>query len=166
MTENREHEMNRRHRESERYYIDGNTARRLNTQPEPRRRAKNQQVEQQEPVIRHEKRVSAFDLKYTLFLIISVVITLGTCFMYMHSNSELTKTEQSVAALQSQLKDVQEQNNSLKESLSTTIDLERIYQIATGRLGMVYADENQVIYYNSSNSDYVRQYESIPGKKQ
>ena len=85
--------------------------------------------------------------------------------MYMRSNSELTRTEQSVAALQSQLQDIQEQNNSLKESLSTTIDLDEVYQIATKRLGMVYADEKQVIYYNSSNSDYVRQYEAIPGRQ-
>ena len=30
---------------------------------------------------------------------------------------------------------------------------------------MVYADESQIIYYNSSNDDYVRQYESIPDKQ-
>lgn len=46
-----------------------------------------------------------------------------------------------------------------------TIDLDEIYQIATGRLGMVYAGEDQVIYYDSSNNDYIRQYESIPGGK-
>ena len=165
MTGNNNNNIARRRRESERYYIDGNTARRLNVQPEPQKKKKKQQVRQQKPEIRHEKRVSAFDLRYTLFLIVSVGITLGTCFMYMRSNSELTRTEQSVAALQSQLQDIQEQNNFLKESLNTTIDLEEVYQIATKRLGMVYANEEQVIYYNSSNSDYVRQYESIPGRR-
>ncbi len=165
MTGNNNNNIARRRRESERYYIDGNTARRLNVQPEPQKKKKKQQVRQQEPEIRHEKRVSVFDLRYTLFLIISVGITLGTCFMYMRSNSELTRAERSVAALQSQLQDIQEQNNSLKESLNTTIDLEEVYQIATKRLGMVCANEEQVIYYNSSNSDYVRQYESIPGRR-
>jgi len=77
----------------------------------------------------------------------------------------LKKNEQAVTALQSQLQTVQEQNNSLKESLNKTIDLDEIYQIATGRLGMVYAGEDQVIYYDSSNNDYIRQYESIPGGK-
>lgn len=165
MTEKRSNQTVKRRRESERYYIDGNTVRRLHDQPDPPKRKKKQQVHQQETEIHREKRVSAFDLRYTLFLIISVGITLGTCFMYMRSNSGLTRTEQSVAALQSQLQDIQEQNNSLKESLSTTIDLDEVYQIATKRLGMVYADEKQVIYYNSSNSDYVRQYEAIPGRQ-
>lgn len=142
---------------AERYYIDGNTARRLNEQPEtPKRRNK---------AVQHKKRVSVFDLKYTLFLVTSVGITLAACFMYLHSSSVLKKNEQAVTALQSQLQTVQEQNNSLKESLNKTIDLDEIYQIATGRLGMVYAGEDQVIYYDSSNNDYIRQYESIPGGK-
>lgn len=166
MTEDKRREVARSRRQSERYYIDGNTARQLNAEPARRRKKQQkQQVQQEKPEIRHEKRVAAFDLKYTLFLVVSVGITLGTCFMYMHSNAELTRTEQSVAALQTQLLELQEQNLVLKESLNTTIDLNDVYRTATGKLGMVYADEDQVIYYNSSNSDFVRQYESIPGKK-
>lgn len=153
-------------RDPERYYIDGNTARRLNEQPEmPRRTTKNIQVEPKTVTVKHKKRVSAFDLKYTLFLVVSVGITLGTCFMYLHSNSALKNSEQNVTALQTQLQTLQEQNSSLKGSLNTTIDLDQVYQIATGELGMVYADESQIIYYNSNNDDYVRQYESIPDKQ-
>ena len=154
-------------REPERYYIDGNTARRLNEEPETPKRRHTQSVQSQpkKQTVQHKKRVSAFDLKYTLFLVASVGITLATCFAYLHSNSVLKKNEQAVATLQSQLQTVQEQNNSLKESLNKTIDLDEIYQIATGRLGMVYAGEDQVIYYDSSNNDYIRQYESIPGGK-
>ena len=95
----------------------------------------------------------------------SVGITLGTCFMYLHSNSALSDAKQNVTVLQTQLQTLQEQNTSLKGSLNTSIDLDQIYQIATGELGMVYADESQIIYYNSSNDDYVRQYESIPDKQ-
>lgn len=151
-------------KDPERYYIDGNTARRLNEQPEMPKK-KTTRAQTQPVTIKHKKRVSAFDLKYTLFLVLSVGITLGTCFMYLHSNSALKDSEQNVAALQTQLQTLQEQNNSLKGSLNTTIDLDQIYQIATGELGMVYADESQIIYYNSSNNDYVRQYESIPDKQ-
>ena len=153
-------------RESERYYIDGNTARRLREEPvQPKRRTVSAQPKSDPKPIQHKKRVSAFDLKYTLFLVTSVGITLATCFMYLHSNSILNKHEREVTALQTQLQTVQEQNNSLKESLNKTIDLDEIYQTATGRLGMVYAGEDQVIYYDSSNDDYIRQYESIPGGK-
>ena len=153
-------------RDPERYYIDGNTARRLNEQPEmPRKTTENTQEKPKAAPVAHKKRVSAFDLKYTLFLVVSVGITIGSCFMYLHSNSILKDSEQQVTALQTQLQTLQEQNSSLKGSLNTTIDLDQVYQIATGKLGMVYADESQIIYYNSSNDDYVRQYESIPNKQ-
>lgn len=179
MAENRNRSAEGRRRQSERYYIDGNTARRLNTESEMERRRRRrlreqrrqaerkqaEQVQQEKPVIRREKRVAVFDLKYTLFLVVSVGITLGTCLMYMRSDAELTRMEQSVAALQTQLQDIQDKNRNMEESLNVTIDLNEVYREATGRLGMVYAGEDQVIYYNSSNSDYVRQYESIPGKK-
>ena len=161
MAEKRANQSMAYRREPERYYIDGNTARRLNEQPEtPKRRNKAVQSRPKQRTVQHKKRVSVFDLKYTLFLVTSVGITLAACFMYLHSSSVLKKNEQAVTALQSQLQTVQEQNNSLKESLNKTIDLDEIYQIATGRLGMVYAGEDQVIYY-----DYIRQYESIPGGK-
>ena len=159
MAEKRANQSMAYRREPERYYIDGNTARRLNEQPEtPKRRNKAVQSRPKQRTVQHKKRVSVFDLKYTLFLVTSVGITLAACFMYLHSSSVLKKNEQAVTALQ-------EQNNSLKESLNKTIDLDEIYQIATGRLGMVYAGEDQVIYYDSSNNDYIRQYESIPGGK-
>ena len=36
--------------------------------------------------------------------------------------------------------------------------------MATTQLGMVYADRNQVIRYKKTESEYVRQYEDIPGE--
>ena len=177
MTDNRGNQTIRHRRESERYDIDGNTARRLRTQSDTRRRERERYEARRIPryenearpvkaEIRHEKRESAYDLMYTVFLMASVGITLLVCIVYMYANTRLTKAEQSVAVLQSQLQEIQEQNTSLQESLSTTIDLNEVYRIATKRMGMVYPDEDQIIYYDSSNSDYVRQYESIPGKNQ
>ena len=33
------------------------------------------------------------------------------------------------------------------------------------RLGMKYADESQVIYFNDSENSYVRQYQDVPDAK-
>ena len=42
------------------------------------------------------------------------------------------------------------------------VDLEKIRDIAINELGMVYAQEDQVVLYDSEGSDYVRQYADIP----
>ena len=51
---------------------------------------------------------------------------------------------------------------SLETSINTSIDLNEIYEIATKELGMVYAKKDQVLLYDKTESEYVRQYEDIP----
>lgn len=41
--------------------------------------------------------------------------------------------------------------------------LDDIYNVATNELGMVYAKKGQIIYYDSANEDYVKQYQDVPG---
>lgn len=45
------------------------------------------------------------------------------------------------------------------------VDLEEIRRIATEELGMTYAAKDQVVLYESEESDYVRQYEEIPDEE-
>ena len=47
-------------------------------------------------------------------------------------------------------------------SINSSIDLNKIYEIATKELGMVYARRDQVLLYDKTESEYVRQYEDIP----
>ena len=42
------------------------------------------------------------------------------------------------------------------------MDLEYIYKTATEEMGMVPAAEDQVIYFDRTESEYVRQNEDIP----
>ena len=42
------------------------------------------------------------------------------------------------------------------------MDLDHIYDVATKELGMVYANKNQILLYDKTESEYVRQYEDVP----
>ena len=42
------------------------------------------------------------------------------------------------------------------------MDLDHVYKVATEELGMVYANKNQILLYDKTESEYVRQYEDIP----
>ena len=46
--------------------------------------------------------------------------------------------------------------------IATYVDLDHIYDVATNKLGMIYAKKNQVITYEKTESEYVRQFEDIP----
>ena len=49
-----------------------------------------------------------------------------------------------------------------KPGSATYVDLKHIYEVATGELGMVYPSDDQILYYDKTESGYVRQYEDIP----
>ena len=42
------------------------------------------------------------------------------------------------------------------------MDLDYIYDVATKELGMVYANKDQILLYDKTESEYVRQYEDVP----
>ncbi len=54
------------------------------------------------------------------------------------------------------------ENDATETRINTSIDLDYIYKVATEELGMVYANRDQVLLYDKTESEYVRQYEDIP----
>ena len=54
------------------------------------------------------------------------------------------------------------ENDAMETRINTSIDLDYIYKVATEELGMVYANRDQVLLYDKTESEYVRQDEDIP----
>ena len=54
------------------------------------------------------------------------------------------------------------ENDALETSINTYVDLDYIYDVATKELGMVYANKDQILLYDKTESEYVRQYEDVP----
>ena len=67
-----------------------------------------------------------------------------------------------IELLEKELEQCKAENDALETRIKTDIDLEHIYKVATEELGMVYANKNQVLLYDKTESEYVRQYEDIP----
>ena len=145
-------------------YVDGNTVRKIEpVHDRPVRKAASPKTQPKEVVIGYEKRDAALGLRYTLFLILSLALIFSACVIYMNANIQLSRVKRSVLREQERLVSIQEENAALSAELADfQINLEEIYDIATGELGMVYAGEDQIIYYDSSNSDYIRQFGEIP----
>ncbi len=138
------------------YYVNGSAAR----DPQSiRRPARSEAVV---TVAHYEKRKAVLGLGYTLFLTLSICVAIAASFLYVRTNAQLASIKSQVSKKQTELNEKLEKNDSLKESLNTNIDLDELYTKATQELGMVYPGKDQIIYYTSKNSDYVRQYGNIP----
>lgn len=149
------------------YYIEGNTARKLNTAPQrierpERRERKEHQVN--ERVRRNVNRAKAFDLKYTLALMTATVFLFVSCVSMLSLQADITERKRQIAVLEGSLNEMADTNNETSKRLESSVDLTEVYDVATKELGMLYPKTGQVICYEASNPDYVKQYKDIPEK--
>jgi cell division protein FtsL len=154
---------NNKHQYSRQYYVEGSAVRQL--QELPRYNDEEQKrviVNPKEKAKRKPKRSPAIDFFSFMVLTGAIILTLYTCIDYLGVQSGITSMNNQIAKLESKLTKLQNENSSMESMINTSLDLNYIYQIATTELGMVYPNENQVINYESTLSDYVRQYENIP----
>lgn len=135
-------------------YVYGNTVRKL----EPQKRLKEVPVKKpQHEVRKNRDKARHMSAGYVLFLAAALCTSAVILVNYLRHQSELTNLTESVAAKQSQLNDLRTSNNEEYNRIINSIDLEEIKRIAMSELGMIYAQEGQVIEYEGKSNDYMRQ---------
>lgn len=153
-------------------YVHGTAAPKLEPHqvPSPERRpsgpskkpAERRSARTSHRIRRNQERAMYMDLPYVIMLTIAAVFTLYLCINYLHVQSSITARMHNIERLESELERLKAENDALETSINTSVDLNRIYEIATKELGMVYAQKDQVLLYDKTESEYVRQYEDIP----
>lgn len=144
-------------------YIEGNTARKLNTAPDIRReREPYQAPSPRRQVQRQPRSLSGINFGSLLVLTIAVIATVYVCVEYLQLQTEVSQMNKSIISLESRLKTLTHDNDAALEQINTAYDMDYVYQVAVEELGMVYPNKNEVITYQRGSEDYVRQYEDIP----
>lgn len=145
-------------------YVDGSTARKLNRatpQIKPERKVK-QSYERSQIVRRNQEKALHMDGAYVFALTLAAVITLVLCLNYLRIQASITTRINQIEVLELELETLKSSNDALQTRLDTYVDLDHVFKVATEELGMVYANKDQILLYNKSESEYVRQYEDIP----
>ncbi|MFT4005355.1 MAG: cell division protein FtsL [Lacrimispora sp.] len=144
-------------------YVQGNTVRKVmpaqvpvNTPDEIRRPSVNHRVR------RNREKALQMDLPYVILLTIAAVCTLCLCVNYLHLQSSITASIHGIEEKETELEHLKAENDALEMSINTSVDLDHVYKVATEELGMVYANKDQILHYDKTESEYVRQNEDIP----
>ena len=145
-------------------YINGTAVRKLQVVENPKRQPKDQRARRPRVhrTLRPE-RVQYLSMGYTLILAAASVVALWVCAGYLKLQADNTAKMKNIAALEAQLSELKAENDDEYNRVTSSVDLEEVREIAVDELGMVYAGADQVILYDGQGSDYVRQYEEIPG---
>ena len=140
------------------YYTEGNVVRKLeSTYP--------QTLEEESPskkVRKNREKVLSMNFPYLVVLSVAMVVVLALCANYISVQSRLTSTIKEAQKNESNLEKLKDENDSAENMIATYLDLDHIKDLAMNKLGMVYAKKNQVITYEKTENEYVRQFDEIP----
>lgn len=147
------------------YYTEGNVVRKQEQavpayepqkQPEERKR--------KVPAARPVRRPVASQAVPCLLIAAATMLAVCVCMNFLQVRAEVLEHKLRVEALEAELQTLRQDNDIMQSRLDTVANLDSVYETATKTLGMVYPSTDRLIGYDSVESEYVRQYEEIPGE--
>ena len=177
-------QMNTRKKLNSGAYIEGTAVRKLSQYeqtvpeempgrhhaPEKRQQTPKRKTSQSRPktrqkaVARRRARARAFQMNkgYVTFLSIAAVACLFICVNYLNLQAQVTESRKQISRMESSYSDLKLSNDAAYSKAVSSVDLDKIRDIAINELGMVYANQDQIVTYEKQDKDYVRQYEEVP----
>lgn len=142
-------------------YVYGTSARKEAVRVQLERHVE-QTKELSQRVRQNRSRALHMNKGYVVFLAVAAFVTLIACTQYLQLQSEITNRSERITALQQELANRKEANTTRYNAIVNSINLEEVRERAMNDLGMVYAQEEQVITYKNPANVSVRQYADIP----
>ena len=99
---------------------------------------------------------------YVIFLSVAVVAIVIMCIKYLNINSEITETKNKISVIESQIDTLSAQNDAMDYEINGYVDVDYVLRVATEELGMINAREDQIKFYDSSDTEYMKQLYDIP----
>ncbi len=141
-------------------YVQGNTARKLQTVPSYEREETVKRVSNR--TRKNRERAKHMNIVTVLTMATAMVVAGMILTWYLILQSDITNSIKRIASLESQLNEMKRENDENYNRITSNIDLEEVKRVAIQELGMRYAEEGQIITFNGEGSDYIRQTGDIP----
>ena len=122
-----------------------------------------QQKEVSQRVRTNRSKAMHMNRGYVTFLAVAAAVTLFACVQYLQLQSDITSRSEHITSLQQELAAKKEANTTKYNAIMNTMNLEEIRDIAMNEFGMIYADESQIVKYQSPTGKTVTQFANIPG---
>ncbi len=113
-------------------------------------------------VKRNRSKALAVNKAFVLFLTLISAATVVMCVRYLRLKETITAQISANEKLESSLVSLRSENDALLECVSNDVDWNYIRETAVNKLGMKYAAEEQIVWYNTEDCCYVRQFQDVP----
>lgn len=147
-------------------YVEGSAVRKEKVVEIPQRESRtyidNQRVTTSKSIYRNREKALHMSASYVMVLAICSILMCVVCAKYLSLRDEVTQKTESIATLEMKTESLKAQNDSIDYSINSYMDIAYISKVATEELGMIQAGKDQISFYESSESEYMKQYKEIP----
>ncbi len=170
MSEKRRPDTNRREYYADSVYIEGNTVRRQQAEPQrkPETPAKSrkqirEENERKQAANRNLERAMALNRGYIAFLTVATVVCFIVCLTFIHLQSNITEHMSAISAMETELSNQKAENDLIESHLETSMTLDEV-KARADEMGLVYPSTSQIQYFTVENSDYMNQYTDVASR--
>ncbi len=94
---------------------------------------------------------------YVIFMFVLVSAMCAVLIGYIRLHADLSSSVQYISSLESELSTLKAANDEKYNKINSSISIDDVKYTAITKLGMKYAQKDQVIKYENQAEDYVRQ---------
>lgn len=140
-------------------YLYGSTAQKMEAAPNrlPQRQPQRHNVPNTHPKTRVKAKPSPVNVPLLILTLFTFAISAVLMIKYISLNSEITALTHEIQKIESQVNALKAENDEYHSRIISSVDLEKVREVAIMDLGMVYASEGQIITYDTQIDDYVEQ---------
>ncbi|MGN0412433.1 MAG: cell division protein FtsL [Lachnospiraceae bacterium] len=106
---------------------------------------------------KNREKMFHMNLGYVAFLVIALALATFTLCGYIELQSGITNHVKQISEMEAEYNSLKMANDEEYNRITSSVDLEKIRAIAIGELGMVYAQDGQIIQIENTETDYVHQ---------
>lgn len=144
-------------------YEEGSALRKLSAVPQelPREYPEEQPVRRQRTA-GQRARNAQITPRFLIGTVVLCAAMVAFVVGFLCLKEKIIEQNRHIASLENQINDLKSDNDAYYNKVMASVDLEAIREAAMNRLGMKYAEESQIQYYDTDGSSYVRQYQEVP----
>lgn len=130
------------------YYTYGNTVRKVDVD-------RNRNIQQKSHKKPTKKAIARMNLQEAILSIVMFGVLMVLLIQYIKLNADVNTLTYEISKKEKQLYELRKSNDEYLGRIESSIDLEKVREIAIMDLGMIYPAEGQIIYYESNVDDYI-----------
>lgn len=113
-------------------------------------------------VRKNRDRAVHMNFGYVVFLTAAILVAAFVLVRYISLRSEITRVNEKIETMEADYRSLKLKNDETYERILNRVDLMEVKRIAMQEMGMVFAEEDQIINYKGNDNNFVRQYSVIP----